>query len=101
MMLKTDEVYLAEVRTIRRRILQTLYVTGAVGMSEESLKDLLHNVGHIITEGELRRHLDYLEEQKTIRVIDRDMATWAAKILPYGAEIVEYAAKPPAGIAKG
>ncbi|MDD2999998.1 MAG: hypothetical protein PHV05_13125 [Candidatus Riflebacteria bacterium] len=101
MMLKTDEIRLAEVRTIRRRILQTLHVTGAVGMNEESLKDLLHRVGHIITEGELRNHLDYLEEQKTIKIIDRDQATWAAKILPYGAEIIEYAAKPPAGIAKG
>lgn len=100
-MLKSDEIYLAEVQTIRRRILQTLYVGGSVGMNEESLMTMLHNVGHILLPPELRKHLDYLEEQKTIKIIDRDMATWAAKILPYGTEIVEYAAKPPAGIARG
>ncbi len=100
-MLKTDEIRLAEVQTIRRRILQTLHVTEDIGLNEDSLKNMLHSVGHIVTKGELRRHLDYLEEQKTIRIIDRDRATWAAKILPYGIEIIEYAVKPPAGIAKG
>ncbi len=100
-MLKTDEIQLAEIQTIRRRILQSLYVTGSVGMNEDSLMNMLHNVGHILLRPELRRHLDYLEEQKTIKIIDRDHATWAAKILPYGTEIIEYAAKPPAGIAKG
>gem|GEM_PF-1733438 len=101
MMMKSDEIRLAEVQTVRRRILQTLYVTGSVGANEDSLMNMLHSVGHILLPPELRNHLDYLEEQETIKIIDRDHATWAAKILPYGAEIVEYAAKPPAGIAKG
>ena len=100
-MLKTDEIRLAEVQTIRRRILQTLHVTGNLGANEESLMTMLRSVGHVLMPHELRNHLDYLEEQKTIKIIDRDRATWAAKILPYGIDIVEYAAKAPAGIAKG
>jgi hypothetical protein len=100
-MLKTDEIHLAEVQTIRRRILQTLNATGATGANEDTLMTILQRVGHMLLKHELRNHLDYLEEQKAIKIIDRDRATWAAKILPYGSDIVEYATKAPAGIAKG
>jgi len=100
-MFKADEIRLAEVQAMRRRILQTLHATGTTGANEETLMTLLQRVGHVLMPHELRNHLDYLEEQKAIKIIDRDRATWAAKILPYGSDIVEYATKAPAGIAKG
>lgn len=99
-MLKADEIQLAEVQTIRRRILQTLHATDGLGASEETLMTVLRRVGHVLMPHELRKHLDYLHELDTLKIIDKDRATWVVKLLPYGRDIVEYAVKAPAGIAK-
>jgi hypothetical protein len=100
-MLETDEINLAEVQTLRRRILQTIHVTDRVGVDEKTLMTVLNRAGHILLPHELRKHLDYLHDLKSIEIIDKDRATWVVKILPYGRDIIEYAVKPPPGIAKG
>ncbi len=100
-MLKTDEIRLAEAQTVRRYILEMLHATGNVGANEDVIRTFLTHSGHLLMGHEVRRHLEYLDELKCIKILDRDRATWAAKILPYGTDIVEYAVKPPAGIAKG
>ncbi len=100
-MLKSDEVHLAEVQTIRRCILDMLNTAGTMGANENMIRTFLTSAGFVVLGHEVRRHLEYLDNLKAIEIIDRDRATWAARILPYGVDIVEFAVKAPAGIAKG
>ncbi len=99
-MFEEDEIRLAEAKTVRRCILRILAMSGTVGANEKTMLTALNGAGFCLLKHELRNHLDYLDELKAITVIDRDRATWAAKILPYGTDIVDYAVKAPAGIAK-
>ncbi|PKL44332.1 MAG: hypothetical protein CVV41_06755 [Candidatus Riflebacteria bacterium HGW-Riflebacteria-1] len=99
-MLETDEIRLAEVKTVRRQILRLLHATGPVGANEKTLFTALQCAGYPVLSHEIRKYLDYLESLKAIEVVDRDRATWSAKILPYGIDIVEFAVKAPPGIAK-
>lgn len=100
-MLETDEIRLAEVQALRRCILCTLHATEKIGANEKTLLIVLQRSGFIVMPHELRKHLEYLDNLKAIEIIDRDRATWAAKLLPYGIDIVEFAVKAPPGIAKG
>ncbi|MFA5596878.1 MAG: hypothetical protein WDA26_04835 [Pusillimonas sp.] len=99
-MLETDELRLAEVQAIRRGILRILHLSQPFGANEKTISNSLLGGGFILLPGEARGHLEYLDNLKAIEILDRDRATWAAKILPYGVDIVEFAVKAPAGIAK-
>jgi hypothetical protein len=100
-MLETDELRLAEVQSIRRSILRILHNSQPFGANEDTIKTALYGGGFILLPNEIRKQLEYLDNLKTIEIIDRDRRTWAAKILPYGVDIVEFAVKAPAGIARG
>lgn len=99
-MLETDEIRLAEVQTLRRCILRTLHATDKIGANEATLLMVLQRSGFVVLKHEIRKHLEYLDNLKAIEIIDRDRATWSAKLLPYGVDIVEFAVKAPPGIAK-
>ncbi|PKN97087.1 MAG: hypothetical protein CVU43_17800 [Chloroflexi bacterium HGW-Chloroflexi-5] len=99
-MLETDEIKLAEIQTVRRQILRLLHATSTVGANEKTLLNALQCAGYPVLTHEIRKHLEYLDNLKAIEIIDRDRATWSAKILPYGVDIVEYAVKAPPGIAR-
>lgn len=99
-MLETDELRLVEVQTIRRGILRILHQSQPFGANERTISNALLRGGFILFPGEVRKHLEYLDNLKTIEILDRDRAAWAAKILPYGVDIVEFAVKAPAGISK-
>lgn len=99
-MLKSDEIHLEEVKTIRRCILVMLNTAGIVGANETLIKNFLQSSGFVVLAHEVRRHLEYLDQLKAVEILDKDRATWVAKILPYGVDIVEFAVKAPAGIAK-
>lgn len=99
-MLEADELRLAEVQSIRRNILRLLHYSQPIGANEKTIKNALYGGGFILLENEVRKHLEYLDNLKAIEIVDRDRATWAAKILPYGVDIVEFAVKAPAGIAR-
>lgn len=99
-MLETDELRLAEVQSIRRGILRILHHSQPFGSNEKTIANALFGGGFILMPNEVRKHLEYLDNLKTIEIVDRDKKIWAAKILPYGVDIVEFAVKAPAGIAK-
>lgn len=100
-MLETDEIRLAEVQTIRLCILRLLHTTNKIGANERTILTALNSSGFCVLKHEVRKYFEYLEALETIEIIDKERATWEIKILPYGIDIVEFAVKSPAGIAKG
>ena len=84
---------------MRWLILYALYAAQPVGTSEAVVISAVVEVIPDITELELRREIDYLEERKLIRV-ERNRCVWFAKINRHGIDFVEYAVDAEPGIAR-
>ena len=84
---------------MRWLILYALYAAQPVGTSEAVVISAVVEVIPDITELELRRELDYLEERKLIRV-ERNRPNWFAKINRHGIDYVEYVVDAEPGIAR-
>lgn len=86
-------------RETRWYILRTLYAAQPVGTAEAIILSTVREVVPDITDLELRRDLDYLEQRKLISV-ERQRPVWFAKINRHGIDLVEYEVDCEPGIAR-
>lgn len=84
---------------LRWVILRTLYSAQEIGTSESIICRTVEGAIPDVTESEIRRGLDYLEERKLITT-ERNRPVWFAKINRYGIDIVEYTVDCLPGIAR-
>jgi len=83
---------------IRWNALFALNSAQPMGTSEVIIRNALQAIIPDITELELRKALDYLEERKLISI--EKVRVWFAKINNHGIDIVEYAVECHPGIAR-
>ena len=86
--------------TLRWRILQTLDVGRPYPVSEDVLTTTVSGDDMPITQRELRRELDYLEDRKLLSIKGKDTAIWSAELTHYGVDVVEYTVECFPGIAR-
>lgn len=79
-------------------ILRSLYSAQPVGTSETIVRSAIDPVCPGVTELEIRREMDYLEERNLIG-LERKQA-WFAKINNHGIDFVEYTIDAYPGIAR-
>jgi hypothetical protein len=85
--------------TNRWLILQCLDCARPMGASESLLLTALADTAQI-TQRELRRELDYLEERELLEICGRDSPQWHAKLIRVGVDVVEYTVPCEPGIAR-
>lgn len=85
--------------TNRWLILQCLECARPVGAGEALLLTALVDTVNI-TQNELRRELDYLEERQLLETTGRDSPQWHAKLTRHGVDVVEYTVPIEPGIAR-
>ncbi len=85
---------------LRWLILLTLYQAQEVGLSESIVLNSVTPCVPDVTQIEIRKGMDYLEERKLITIEDRHRPVWFAKINRYGVDIVEYTLPVEPGIAR-
>lgn len=85
--------------TNRWLILQCLNCARPVGASEVLVMSALADTVEI-TQRDLRRELDYLEERKLLETSGRDSRQWSAKLTRHGVDVVEYTVAVEPGIAR-
>ena len=81
-------------------ILLTLNAARPIGANESLILQTINDVPLAITQRELRRELDYLEERSLVRVTGNDSPLWSAELTRYGIDLVEYTCECEAGIAR-
>lgn len=85
--------------TNRWLILQCLECARPVGAGESLLLTALADTVDI-TQKELRRELDYLQERELLETTGRDSHQWHAKLTRHGVDVVEYTVPIEPGIAR-
>lgn len=85
--------------TNRWLILQCLDVARPLGAGEVLLMSALSDTV-VITQKELRRELDYLQERELLETMGRDSHQWHAKLTRHGVDVVEYTVPIEPGIAR-
>lgn len=85
--------------TNRWLILQCLDCSRPIGAGEALLISALQDTVDI-TQRELRRELDYLEERELVEVKGRGGPQWQAKLTRIGIDLVEYTIDCEPGIAR-
>ena len=81
-------------------ILQTVYVGGRMGASEDMILPPLRSSWLNVGRGWLRDQMDYLERRELIEVDRRDLDPWWARLTREGTDLVEYTIPCEAGIAR-
>jgi hypothetical protein len=84
----------------RWRILRILDSGRPVGVNEDVIARVLHDVKLPLTMQGLRRELTYLRDRGLVELENEDSETWAAKLTAAGVDVVEYTVVAPAGIAR-
>ena len=90
----------ARLEEMRWLILRSLDGGRPVGLSESILRNMIEPCIPDLTEMELRRELDYLEERGLIMIIERTRPIWFAKINDHGIDVVKGTVKCYPGIAR-
>lgn len=89
----------AQRETKRWLILQCLDCARPLGAGEALLISALSDTVHI-TQLELRRELDYLDDRELVELSGRNGAQWHAKLTRHGVDVVEYTVDCEPGIAR-
>lgn len=84
---------------LRWVILRALYAAQEIGTSEIIVRSAIEGVIPDVTDVEIRRGLDYLEERKLV-VVERNRPCWFSKINNHGIDFVEYTVDAYPGIAR-
>ncbi len=84
----------------RWRILRILDAGRPIGVNEDLISRVLHEVKLPLTMQGLRRELTYLRDLGLLDIESEETETWAAKLTAAGVNVVEYTAPAPAGIAR-
>lgn len=85
---------------MRWQLLVSLDVAAPYGMSPVALKTIIGATYVDVTDGEIKRHLDYLHERELIHVSTDPLGLEFAKLGRHGTDIVEYTVDCDAGIAR-
>ena len=97
----TPDMEKARRENLRWLILLALNSAQPIGASESVLLSAVHPVTPDVTQLELRRALDYLEERQLVTVKGRTtQPQWFAKLARYGIDVVEYTVDCEPGIAR-
>ncbi len=84
----------------RWRILRILDSGRPVGVNEDIISRVLHDVKLPLTMQGLRRELAYLRDLGLIEIEGDDGEVWGGKLTALGVNIVEYTVEAPPGIAR-
>jgi len=84
---------------LRWLVLRTLYAGQEIGVSETIIRNAVEPVIPDVTETEIRRAMDYLQERDLI-AIERNRPIWFAKINRVGIDLVEGTIECHPGIAR-
>jgi len=76
--------------TVRWYILKVLDAARPMGTTETIILTTLAGIPLDITQAELRRELDYLEERNLVTITGKGTPVWFADLKRYGIDIVEY-----------
>lgn len=91
----------AETETVRWYILQTLNAGRPLPVAESLIAATLNGADLYVTEGEIRRELDYLEGRRMVEVTkEQGGAIWVAHLTSLGVDVVEYTVDCRPGIAR-
>lgn len=93
------DILKAQFEELRWLILLTLNAARPIGTSEVIIRRAIDPVVPGMTENEIRRELDYLEERFLI-TLTKDRPVWFAKINRNGIDVVEYTVSCDPGIAR-
>ena len=94
-MIDTHDFMQVMVREIRRDILRFLHVAGNFGVNERMLLTAMMTYKHNVLQGDIRRHLNYLEQRHVLKIKGRDQNVWTITITADGTDIVEGLQKCP------
>jgi hypothetical protein len=96
------EIDMERARRLEMRwlLLLALHAAQPIGTSEVVVRNAIEPVIPDVTEMEIRRELDYLQERKLVTVSNRNTPVWFAKINRYGIDVVEYTVDCDPGIAR-
>lgn len=94
------DIQKARRENLRWIVLLALNSARPLGASEQIIYSAVQPVVPDITQLELRRELDYLDERKLIEVSEKDSPAWFAKLTRHGVDVVEYTQPCEAGIAR-
>jgi len=86
--------------TLRWYILLTLHAGGYLGCGELLIQSTLTSIVIGVTQAEIRRELDYLEQRELVETLYRDSPSWVAKLTRTGTDLVEYTVPCDPGIAR-
>ncbi|MBW7998492.1 MAG: hypothetical protein FVQ81_18350 [Candidatus Glassbacteria bacterium] len=84
----------------RWRILKALDAGRPHSVTEALLLSVLDDVHLSVTELELRRELDYLEDRGLVHIHGKDDNDWQADLTRDGVDVVEYTVSVEPGIAR-
>lgn len=95
----------AQVAKIRREsmrwmILDAVDQARPVGMHTEALLPIIRSVYRDVTQQEIRRELDYLEERELVSIEKDPLDNWSVNLKRYGIEIVQYTCECDPGVAR-
>lgn len=81
-------------------ILSVLNAARPVGTNEGLILSTIQAVLPGVTQQEIRREMDYLEDRKLIKVSNKHTGVWFGELARYGVDVVEYTVSVEPGIAR-
>jgi len=84
----------------RWRMLRVLDAGRPIGVNETIVWRVLHDVKIGLSQMQVRRELEYLQDLGLAKLEDTDTETWSAKLTAHGVDVVEYTVDSPPGIAR-
>lgn len=86
---------------LRWHILLVLNVARPIGASEDLILAAVNDMKAQVTQHELRRELDYLEERELLKITGKGTAAgWHAELTRTGIDVAEYTVECDPGIAR-
>lgn len=81
-------------------ILATLNAARPIGANEHLILQTIADVPLPVSQRELRRELDYLEERGLLKIKNQHTGAWLAELTRDGVDVVEYTCDCDPGIAR-
>ncbi len=85
---------------LRWLILITLNAARPIGANEQLILQTVQGVPLAVTQLELRREIDYLEERGLVKVRNQHTGNWFAELTRDGVDVVEYTVECDPGVAR-
>ena len=85
---------------VRWQLLRCLHVTAPQGMNAQVMRPIIAATFVDVTDAEIQRQLDYLQERELITVTNDPLGAVVAKLGRHGFDVVEYTVDCDPGIAR-